>query len=193
MPYGEELASIRELLGQTTEELRKARAESAAIAKKLDTQNTELAEVEAKLPGFVQRSHFWLAILALGAVIVLALAVGWKFHDQDVRHREDVATDQQRDRVAGAARAFVNCEAVNRAFHGVDVGYSVLAALSHAAQDTPEGHERIDRAHEALRQGLRRTDCSGHLSTLTAAEAEQVRAESSAALPLLPLPPPPTR
>jgi hypothetical protein len=183
MPYGEELASIRELLGQTTEELRKARAESAAIAKKLDTQNTELAEVEAKLPGFVQRSHFWLAILA----------VGWKFHDQDVRHREDVATDQQRDRVAGAARAFVNCEAVNRAFHGVDVGYSVLAALSHAAQDTPEGHERIDRAHEALRQGLRRTDCSGHLSTLTAAEAEQVRAESSAALPLLPLPPPPTR
>lgn len=180
-----EVAALTRLideLNESTGELADRSAEQTQVQLEL---RQELKAVKDKLPGFVPRRRFWWVIA--GVVLAGLLVAAGVVVSRAERQAEDRFT-----RLAAVARSYGNCEGINRAFEGVDIGYTYLAALSHAQQTTDEGHARIDRAHAALRSGLNRTDCSGHLNGLSPADADKVKAEATRTLPTLPLPPPPT-
>lgn len=180
-----EIAALQESLDQVREQIKEQNTLTAAQNLALGAQTKKLTEVENKLPGFVNRRGFLLTVVALTlaglAVIGSVLAI-----------RSSAQENRRTDRMTSAARAYANCNAINRAFHGVDIGYTALAAqaLANAQDDT--ARERVRESLRRLRSGLQRTDCDGHLSTLSPDDAETVRAEASRTLPTLPLPPPPT-
>lgn len=88
LPWMEELLTeIRDGLKSTREEIGATRQQSVALEKRLATGEETLKAVNRKLPTFITRTHFWIAVVALVAVIGLAIFVGWKFHDNDVTRR----------------------------------------------------------------------------------------------------------
>ena len=180
-----ELQLIQETLQQVSLQLNDQRKRDEVTQAKLTEQNRALEDVEEKLPGFVQRRGFGLTVAALvlagTAVAASVFAI-----------RQSAQQDRQTDRIAGVSRAYANCTAINRAFHGVDVGYTALAAQAIANAENDAKREEIRESHRRLRSGLQRSDCSGLLSTIDEGAAERVKAEASRVLPTLPLPPPPT-
>ena len=180
-----ELQLIQETLQQVSVQLHEQRKRDEITQAKLTEQNRALEDVEEKLPGFVQRRGFGLTVAALvlagAAVAASVFAI-----------RQGAQQDRQKDRIAGVARAYANCTAINRAFHGVDVGYTALAGQALANAEDDAERERVRESHRRLRSGLQRSDCSGLLSTIPSADAERVAEDASRILPILPLPPPPT-
>lgn len=144
------------------------------LEKKVDKQNERLNE-------FVPRGKFRAAIasLTLSGLLVLGFAI-WARAE---RQQENVA-----QKVAGATRAYANCESTNRVFDAVDKGYISLAEQSLARATDDEMRERTKESLRRLRSGLNRTDCAGHLVNLSPEDAEKVKDEAARRLPLLPLP-----
>lgn len=81
------IAAVQEAVDQLNGRLDEHNRNAADLKALIAEQNAELEQVNARQAGFVPRRHFWLAVAALAGVILLALGVGWKFHDNDVKRR----------------------------------------------------------------------------------------------------------